>query len=227
MMKTFCPLGCIAFAFLGAAALAPASTLTVMTSGNEFSSAAATGSSEGSKSVAGKITKDRIVFDKLLPGEHYDLTLTNAAAEITRLVDLSWYSDAAADPKAAPLDDEDRAAIKAILTDIKTFTNKNQIVTLVGTGERAVGLVELIRDTDFHANKGGEIIWRMEVWYFENQAGGWAKVQQQNRLIERVRFESSEAMEKYRKSIKWIGLPWGLKMERGKDATITLPKSKG
>lgn len=201
-----------------------AQVLTVRTGETEIRSARAVAS--GSKTEAkGKIDKREVVFDKLLPGESYDLTLTQPDNSQLRLIDLSWYADL---PPAAdapgPLTDEDKAAIGQILTGIKAFTNKNTILTLVGNADRAVALVELIRDTDFHARKGDEIIWRIEVWYFEFQAGGWAKVQQQNRIVERERFKSADAFEAHRKPLKWIGIEKGLRIEHGKDTVVDVGK---
>jgi hypothetical protein len=176
----------------------------------------------GSKSEAqGTIGKENVVFDKLLPGERYDITLTARDARQLRLIDLSWYAPLpAAEP--GPMTDEDRAAIEEILTGIKTFTNKNTMLHLVGNADRAVALVELVRDTDFHARKGDEIIWRIEVWFFEFQAGGWAKVQQQNRVVERERFKSAEAFEAHRRPLTWIGIEAGLQIQQGRDATLDL-----
>ncbi len=199
-----------------------AETLTVRTGETEIRSASAVAS--GSKTQAkGKIDKREVVFDKLLPGESYDLTFTQPDNTQLRLVDLSWYADLPpATDAPGPLTDEDKAAVAEILSGIKAFTNKNAILALAGDAERAVALVELIRDTDFHARKGDEIIWRIEVWYFEFQAGGWAKVQQQNRIVERERFKSTDAFEAHRKPLKWIGIEKGLRIQKGQDQTLDL-----
>ena len=67
----------------------------------------------------------------------------------------------------------------------------------------AVGLVELIRDRDFHAGKG-EVIWRAETWYFEFQNGGWAKVSQQNKLLDRQRFKSADDYVAYVSKLRFV-----------------------
>ena len=214
------------FCVLAAVTWTHAETLTIATP--EVDVSAARAQAAGSKTEAnGMISTGKVVFEKLLPGESYDVTLTQPDQKQLRLIDLSWYADLPpADTEPGPLKDEDRAAIHDILTNIKAFTNKNTLLTLVGNADRAVALVELIRDTDFHARKADEIIWRVEVWYFEYQAGGWAKVQQQNRIIERQRFKSTAAFEAYRKPLTWIGIEKGLRIEKGKDATVNLPEPK-
>ncbi len=206
------------------AGLARAESLTIDIGDAPMKSAKALGA--GSKSATPGTVADRIVrFDKLLPGERYDVTLTPPDGKQLRLIDLSWHSDAApASPNPEALSDDDKAEITSIVKEIKSFMNKNDIVQLVGNADRAAAIVELTRDTDFHARAGDEIIWRVEVWYFENQAGGWAKVQQQNRVIERVRFKTRTEYDKTRTSMQWIGIEKGLHIVRGEDARVILPK---
>jgi len=206
-----------------------AESLTIRT--GEADAVSARSIAAGTKTEAqGTVEKGQIVFPKLLAGERYDIAITTRAGPVLRLIDLSWYAtlpaNANAEPAPDPLSDDDRQAIQEILRDIKTFTNKNAFLHLIGDSTRAVGLVELIRDTDFHARQGDEIIWRIEVWYFENQAGGWAKVQQQNRVVERERFKSADAFEAHRKPFKWIGIEKGLMIERGKASIVELPSKK-
>jgi len=83
-------------------------------------------------------------------------------------------------------------------------------------------LVELIRDTDFH-DSGGNIIWRVELWYYKNQFGGWQKVQQQSKVLARERFKDQKAFNAKVAKIKWIPELGGLKIPKGKDrAEVTL-----
>lgn len=178
----------------------------------------------GRNESAGVVADGKATFNDLQPGQRYDVTLTRTEGIQLRLLDCSWYNDIPpAAPTPGPLSDDDRAEITAIVKEIKAFTNKNEIVQLLGDADRAVAIVELTRDTDFHARAGDEIFWRIEVWYFENQAGGWAKVQQQNRVIERVRFKSREDYEKTRSSLRWIGIDKGLHIRRGEDAKVAFP----
>lgn len=191
--------------------------------------ASATATASGSKTVAeGTVEKGQVIFPKVLPGEGYDVAIRTRPGPVLRLIDLSWHTPTIpSEPAAEPMAEEDRQAIEAILRDIKAFTNKNRFLHLSGDSQRATALVELIRDSDFHARKGDEVIWRIEVWYFENQAGGWAKTQQQNRVVERKRFASTAEFEAHRKPFVWIGIDKGLKIERGKDSLIIPPKREG
>ena len=95
-----------------------------------------------------------------------------------------------------PMPDEDRAAVLEIIEKVPAFYSRSELLALRGNATRATALVQLIRDTDFHARQGDEIIWRVEVWQFENQAGGWAKLQQQNRVLTRERFPTRTAFDK-------------------------------
>ena len=115
-------------------------------------------------------------------------------------VDLRWY--AAAEPDPQPISDEDRSEIGELLT-VASFYDRAVLLHLAGDGQRAVGLMELIRDRDFHAGKG-EVIWRAEIWYFEFQNGGWAKVSQQNKLLDRQRFKSADDYASYVKKLRFV-----------------------
>lgn len=120
----------------------------------------------------------------------------------TRLVgvDMSWY--AKSKPAGEPLADDDRKSIEEILT-VPSFYNKSRLLYLQGDAQRAVGLVELVRDTDFYAGKG-QVVWRVELWYFEFENGGWAKVSQQNKLLDRQRFADHDAYQKYVAAVRYV-----------------------
>ena len=120
----------------------------------------------------------------------------------TRLlgVDLAWYTAAPPDPE--PISDDDRAEINELLT-VPSFYDRAVLLHLQGDAQRAAGLMELIRDRDFHAGKG-EVIWRAEIWYFEFQNGGWAKVNQQNKLLDRQRFKSADDYAAYLKNLRFV-----------------------
>ncbi len=214
----------IGLLFASLVSITRAESLTVQTDTPQITSASAKGTTSGLEKT-GKIEKDAVRFDNLSPGEGYDLSIKQKDGKILRCIDLSWYAPLPASPdKPEPITDEDKKAIEQIVTEIKAFTNKNTIVQLSGNAGRAVALVELIRDTDWHDRKGQEVLWRVEVWYFEYQAGGWAKVQQQNRVIERERIANPEALEAKRKPFIWRGFETGLRIVKGADATVTIGK---
>lgn len=72
------------------------------------------------------------------------------------------------------------------IADMKDFMDTRRVLYIQGHGRRATVLVELLRTREFHAD-GGDIIWRVELWYFENQAGGWRRVANQDRVLQRFR----------------------------------------
>jgi hypothetical protein len=140
----------------------------------------------------------------------------------TRLigVDMSWYAPVAeAAAKPGELDDGDRKAIQGICT-VPSFYDRCEILLLQGDADRAVGLMQLVRDRDFHAGKG-EVIWRAELWYFEFQNGGWAKVSQQNKVLDRQRFASREKYLEYVRPIRFVPKLGGIKAS-DKDTRIEL-----
>ena len=47
-------------------------------------------------------------------------------------------------------------------------------------------LLELMRTRRFHASAGA-VVWRVELWYFQNQFGGWEKLPNQERVLRRER----------------------------------------
>jgi hypothetical protein len=164
-----------------------------------------------------------IIFKNLLPDTPYDLALTLSDGTILQGVNLNWYGLDAPKPGAAHLDDDDRKAITDLVNDPKAFENKKAILFLNGDNTRATVLVELIRDKDFHA-ADGNIIWRVELWYFENQFGGWAKVVQQSKVLRRERFKDKAAFDDTVKKLKWIPELGGIKLPKDQPTTeITLP----
>src|SRR5439155_19530657 len=88
--------------------------------------------------------------------------------------------------------------------------------------DRAVVLVQRIRESKFHSDKGGEAIWRVELWFMKNEAGGWAKVNQQDRVLRRERFESSAKMNAEIAKIRWRRELGGVKVEKDQTRTIQL-----
>lgn len=139
----------------------------------------------------GVINRTTLTFDHLLPATPYDIRLTLVDGSVVQGVNLDWYDDEAPAPDAPPLTDADRKEMLDILL-IPDFYNKKSILLYKGTHERAATLVQLVRDTDFYAG-GGQVIWRIELYYFKNQHGGWEKIAQQNKILRRERFKSHDA----------------------------------
>lgn len=173
----------------------------------------------------GRIDGDIVHFDPLLPMVPYDLSLTLADGTDLVGVNLNWYDLLPPDePPAEPMTDEDRAAIHEITSKVPAFYSSQEVLQLKGDHRRAVALVQLIRDTAFHASQDGEVIWRVELWYFEFQAGGWEKIAQQNRVLRRERFANHAAYEKVVSKLKWMPSLGGITLAKDQpNVQIILP----
>ncbi len=82
-------------------------------------------------------------------------------------------------------------AIIRYVQELKDFMDVRRPLYVAGHGRRATLLVETMRTREFHQSDGN-IVWRMELWYFEYRYGGWARVDNQNRLLRRLRVEADE-----------------------------------
>jgi hypothetical protein len=136
----------------------------------------------------GQVVDNTIQFSKLQPSTYYDIELNFSDGSILRGIDMSWYNDDDPKPGAGPLSDADVQHLNDIL-HVPSFYNKSDILLVQGDHDRAVALVRLVRDKDFYSG-AGQVIWRIELWYFRNQHGGWEKVLQQNKVLRRERFKT-------------------------------------
>lgn len=176
----------------------------------------------------GKIDGQVIHFDNLLTDTAYDVRVTLDDGTILQGVDLAWYDLEPAKKDAGEPSDEDRKQINSLVSDIPRFYNKNEILSLSGDHDRAVGLVRLLRDKEFYGNSGEEIVWRIEVWYFKNQYGGWEAVSQQNKVLRRERFKTRAAFREATEKLKWTPALGGVHVPKGRKERliITLPESR-
>ena len=200
-------------------------TLTIeLPEGLKVQSAAAAASALKLQTT-GAVQGRKVVFANLLPDTPYDVRLVLSDGTVLQGVDMSWYS---LEPRksAEPMDEDDRKQIDDLFFGHKGFENKRNMLIIQGDGERAVILAELIRDVAFHSDKGGEIIWRVELWYFRNQHGGWEKVQQQNKVLRRERFTSRAQFDAVAGKLRWLAQLGGIKLARGENRTITLDLTK-
>jgi len=171
----------------------------------------------------GQIDGSTVTFSGLLPQTAYNVRLTLTDGTILQGVDLGWYDMEPAKPDAGDLDDDDKQQITAILTQVTSFYNKNEMLFLQGNHDRAVGLVQLVRDKAFHSDTGDEVIWHIELWYFKNQHGGWEKVQQENKILRRERFATHGAYQDVIDHLRWMPQLGGLTVSKDQTGlTITL-----
>ena len=161
---------------------------------------------------------DLFDFDNLLPDTPYDLAIQLTSGITLRGADLSWYNEEPEKENSPPLTDDDREQIRAILA-VPSFYDRSELLLLKGNGDRAVGLVQRVRDREFHAS-GENIIWRVEVWFFKFQAGGWEAVAQQFRVLERRRFKDQEAYTNATRSIRWLAELGGIRLKANARETV-------
>jgi hypothetical protein len=201
--------------------IAPARSLS-----QTIRSAEASPSKGKSPAITGRVDGPAAHFKEVDPRVQYDVKLTLADGAVLQGVSMRWYSIEPEKTDAGELSDDDRQQITAVIKDIPAFYNKNDLLILRGSHDRAVALVQLVRDAKFHSDKGDEVIWHIELWYFENQHGGWEKVQQANRVVRRERFASQQAYHDGVDHLRWAPELGGLKPAKGEsELAVTLPAS--
>ncbi len=132
--------------------------------------------------------KGHFQIDRLLAGHAYDLIVWTTAADgaVTRWEGVNMDYHRAIIPSTAATPD-DRKAIESLITDPPQFYDKVRPLKIAADHQHATVLVELIRTRDFHSDSGGEVIYRVELWYFENLFGGWAKDNNTEKVLVRAR----------------------------------------
>jgi hypothetical protein len=79
-------------------------------------------------------------------------------------------------------------ALMNYVTKLEDFMEQRRILYIQPHGPRATMLVELMRTREFYSS-AGNLVWRVELWYFEYQHGGWERVPNQERVLERHRID--------------------------------------
>jgi hypothetical protein len=93
-------------------------------------------------------------------------------------------------PAPGSFSEDDAKAVRRIIYEVKRYENKIRDVYLVGSADKAVALMELAMDTDFHSRKGDEITWRIEQWYYEKNYDAWTTFR--TRCLYRFRVSKAE-----------------------------------
>lgn len=128
----------------------------------------------------------RFTFDNLPGDARYDLIISLADGRGIEGIDLDFVDSRLlrlaeqrrrqlglpAEPPR-PFTAADAQEILKFVTDLKDFMDIRRVLYVAGQDRRATVLVELMRARDFHAAKPGEVIWRVELWYFQYYSGGW------------------------------------------------------
>ena len=84
----------------------------------------------------------------------------------------------------------DADQLLAYARDMEDFMEDQRVIYVKGFGRRATMLIEQLRLRSFVAASGearpGKIIWRVELWYFLEQRGGWERMANQERMLRRI-----------------------------------------
>ncbi|MGN6371235.1 MAG: hypothetical protein ACTHN5_23515 [Phycisphaerae bacterium] len=130
----------------------------------------------------------RFTVPGVVGGQRYDLIVWTEDEKGVRTrwegADMDYHRDIR--PSTA-LTDADRKWLEDFVTQMPAFYDKARVVHMAADHGHATLLVELMRTRDFHSDKGGEVIYRVELWYFENLFGGWAKDKNTERVLVRWR----------------------------------------
>jgi hypothetical protein len=116
--------------------------------------------------------------------EGVDLEYADAALQ--RLADVRRRDLGIASRPAGEFTRADADAILKFVRDLTDFMEIKRPLYVSGHGTGATVLVELLRTREFHSS-GGDIIWRVELWYFQNNYGGWDRLPNQERVLQRER----------------------------------------
>ena len=118
-----------------------------------------------------------------LPEGRYDLRLLVPGGWVDT-VDMRLEEAEGGDP----FNEEDEKAIREFIANYpQSFADIFRPIFMRGNARCAKVLVEKIRARGFHSGKGGEIIWRVEVWAFEKHTGAWVRGRRSMEVVSRLR----------------------------------------
>ena len=161
----------------------------------------------GKRYAAARLDRRTGAFEfRDLPGDAaYDLCLVTADGARIEGIDLSWHEErmlrlagerrrqlGLAERAEKAFAGQDAQELLKYVRDLKDFADTRRVLCLRGDAERAAMLVEVMRARDFYARKGDEVIWRTELWYFEYHYGGWERVPDVERVLERQRIPGQQ-----------------------------------
>jgi hypothetical protein len=120
------------------------------------------------------------------------INLDFADGKLLRLADQRRKDLGLPPERKLPFTMDDANEVLKFIASMKDFMELRRVLYLQGHGRRATVLVELMRTREYYAQKGAELIWRVELWYFENQFGGWDRLANQEVLLRRERTQDTE-----------------------------------
>lgn len=140
-----------------------------------------------------------------VPGDaDYDLHVETADGRTIEGIDLAWMEArmvrmgearrrqlGLTPERRQPFTADDANSVLKWVADWKDFLELKRPLYVCGHGRRATALVELMRTRDFHA-AGGAYVWRVELWYFQNEFGGWDRLANTEKMLQRRRCSPAE-----------------------------------
>lgn len=93
-------------------------------------------------------------------------------------------------------DDDDVKWMLDYAKNMEDFMDIRRVLYVEGHGKRATMVVELLKADNFFSAKAGEVIWRIEMWYFEYQYGGWEQIPNSAVVLQRIRFHTTAEWQK-------------------------------
>jgi hypothetical protein len=116
--------------------------------------------------------------------------MTPKTSEYDALIPPEYRTEDLGKPAGGPLSDDDLKDIRHIINDVKRYENHVRDIYVMGAGDKAVALVDLMMDQPFVGRKGDEITWRVEEWYYRKQYGAWSTLR--TRILYRFRVSGAE-----------------------------------
>jgi hypothetical protein len=114
--------------------------------------------------------------------KNYDLTIDLASGARLEGVNLKVkptdFKDG--DP---PLIKADEAKLKEITKGLSKFEDVHEFLAVGGNAQHAAVVVNKLRTKPFYESKPGEVVWRLEVWFFEREELDDAWVKEQDTLF--------------------------------------------
>lgn len=150
--------------------------------------------------------KEKGAFEfKDMPGDaNYDVCVTTEDGRRIEGIDLDFVdegllrlAEARRDELKMPPDrqhaftSDDAAALAKFVADLQDFMEIRRPLYIQGHGRRATMLVELLRTREFYSS-GDALLWRVELWYFQENYGAWERVPNQEVVLERKRITPKE-----------------------------------
>ena len=172
--------------------------------------------------------RGEFAISHLLPDRAYDMIVWTTAADGT----VTRWEGACMDyhrpiKPATTATAEDRKSIETLVSNVPQFYDHVRPLRIAADHQHATVLVELIRTRDFHSDAGGEVIYRVELWYFENLFGGWAKDANTEKVLARVRGKPADLQKNWQFVPELGGLEAGAVGAAAPLAGGTAPRQTG